>query len=261
MKPVNFSFQEQRRYKKHILLSDFGEEGQKKLKRGRVLVIGAGGLGAPVLQYLVAAGIGTIGIVDDDIVDESNLQRQVLYQVNDIGKHKSIIAAQKLHNQNPLISITPLNIRFTANNAFQIAANYDVIVDASDNFSTRYLINDVSVLLNIPFVYGSVYQYEGQLSVFNYKNGTSYRCLYPNTKKVKKKESPSETGLLGVLPGIVGSLQANEVLKIIAEFGEVLSGKLLLVNTLNLSFYKIDIVKNPKNFNIETLKNKYHISD
>jgi len=247
------TFQEQRRYKRHIMLSEIGEEGQEKLKAGKVLVIGAGGLGAPILEYLVAAGVGTIGIMDDDVIDESNLQRQVLYEVKDIGKLKAIIASQRLNAQNPLVTINILNTRFSIKNALDIAEKYDILVDATDNYATRYLLSDVSALLNIPLVYGSIYQFQGQLSVFNYKGGPSYRCLYPEPPKRDEAPDPSDIGILGVLPGVIGSMQANEVLKIMGEFGDVLSGKLFVYNSLSSSFYQLDIERNEKNFQIREL--------
>ena len=255
MESLKLTFQEQRRYKRHIMLPEIGEEGQKKIKAARVLVIGAGGLGAPILEYLAAAGVGTIGIMDDDVIDESNLQRQVLYEVKDIGKLKAIVASQRLHAQNPLIDISVLNARFSIKNALDIAQNYDILVDATDNYATRYLMSDVSILCHIPLVYGSMYQFQGQLSVFNYNEGPSYRCLYPDPPKRNEAPDPSDIGILGVLPGIIGSMQANEVLKIIAGFGEVLSGKLFVFNSLDLSFYKLDIKRNNENFQIRELGN------
>ncbi|MFC2086368.1 ThiF family adenylyltransferase [Bacteroidota bacterium] len=253
MDSSKLTFQEQRRYKRHIMLPEIGEAGQIKLKAGRALIIGAGGLGAPILEYLVAAGVGTIGIMDDDVIDESNLQRQVLYEVKDIGKLKAIVASQRLHAQNPLVTINVLNTRFSIKNALDIAEKYDVLVDASDNYATRYLLSDVSILLNIPFVYGSIYQFQGQLSVFNYNDGPSYRCLYPEPPKRDEAPDPSDIGILGVLPGIIGCMQANEVIKILAGFGEVLSGKMFIFNSLNLSFYNLEIKKNPENFKIQEL--------
>jgi len=253
MDSSKLTFQEERRYKRHIMLPEIGVEGQLKLKRSKVLVIGAGGLGAPILEYLAAAGVGTIGIMDDDIIDESNLQRQVLYEVKDIGKLKAIIASQRINAQNPLIQINVLNTRFSIKNALDIAEKYDIIVDATDNYSTRYLLSDVSVLLNIPLIYGSIHHFQGQLSVFNYQNGPSYRCLYPEPPKKNEAPDPGEEGILGILPGIIGCLQANEAIKIIVGFGEVLSGKLQVFNSLDLSFYKLDIKKNPENFKITAL--------
>lgn len=253
MDSSKLTFQEQRRYKRHIMLPEIGEAGQIKLKAGKVLIIGAGGLGAPILEYLVAAGVGYIGIMDDDVIDESNLQRQVLYEVKDIGKLKAIVASQRLHAQNPLINIHVLNVRLSYKNALDIAQNYDILVDASDNYATRYLLSDVSILLNLPLVHGSIYQFQGQLSVFNYNDGPSYRCLYPEPPNRDDAPDPSDIGILGVLPGIIGSMQANEVIKMLAGFGEILSGKLFVFNSLNLSFYKLDIKKNPKNFEIRGL--------
>jgi len=247
------TFQEQRRYNRHIMLPEIGVAGQEKLKAAKVLVIGAGGLGAPVLEYLCAAGVGTIGIMDDDVVDESNLQRQVLYEVKDIGKLKAIVASQRLYAQNPLIQVQVINTRFSKKNALKIASQFDILVDATDNYSTRYLLSDTAILLDIPLVHGSIYQFQGQITVFNYKKGPSYRCLYPDPPKRSESPDPGDVGILGVLPGIIGSIQANEVIKIIVGFGEVLSGKLLIFNALDLNSYKLDISKNPENFEIEEL--------
>lgn len=250
---TSLSFQEQRRYKRHIMLDEIGEEGQERLKAGKVLVVGAGGLGAPILEYLVAAGVGTIGIMDDDVIDESNLQRQVLYEVKDIGKLKAIVASQRLYAQNPLVTIDVLNTRFNVKNALEIAEKYDVLVDATDNYKTRYLLNDVAILLNLPLVYGSIYRFEGQLSVFNYQDGPSYRCLYPQPPKKDEAPDPGDIGILGVLPGIIGSMQANEVIKIIGKFGKVFSGKLLVFNSLDVTFYTLNIERNQDNFKIKEL--------
>ena len=255
MDSSKLTFQEQRRYKRHIMLPEIGEAGQEKLKAGKVLIAGAGGLGTPILEYLVAAGVGTIGIMDDDVIDESNLQRQVLYEVKDIGKLKAIVASQRLHAQNPLVDINVLNIRLSYKNALEVAQNYDILVDGTDNYATRYLLSDVSILLNLPLVYGSIFKFQGQLSVFNYNNGPSYRCLYPEPPKRNEAPDPGDIGILGVLPGIIGSMQANEVIKILVGFGEVLSGKLFVFNSLDLSFYKLDIKKNQRNFEIRELGN------
>lgn len=229
------------RYSRHILLGEIGMAGQEKLKNARVLVVGAGGLGCPVLQYLTAAGVGTIGIVDFDKVDISNLQRQILYSVEDIGKQKASIAAQKLSAQNPLVKFNVHNVELSNQNALEIFSQYDIIVDGSDNFATRYLVNDACVLLNKPLVYGSIYKFEGQLSVFNYQNGPTYRCVFPAPPLPGEVLNCAETGVLGVLPGIIGSLQANECIKIITGIGETLSGKLLLMDALSMHFSKLEI--------------------
>ena len=189
---------ELRRYNRHIILPEMGVEGQEKLKAAKVLVIGAGGLGCPVLLYLTAAGVGEIGIVDDDFVDESNLQRQVLYSVSDIRKSKVDAAIEKISSQNPHIRLTGYKERLTSANALKIIAGYDIVVDGSDNFPTRYLVNDACVMLNKPLVFGSVFKFEGQISVFNYKNGPTYRCLYPQPPAIGEVPDCSEIGVIGV---------------------------------------------------------------
>jgi adenylyltransferase/sulfurtransferase len=231
------SKEELSRYSRHIILKDFGLEGQEKLKAARVLVIGAGGLGSPLLLYLAAAGVGTIGIVDFDVVDETNLQRQVLFTVSDVGKPKASVAAKKLHDLNPHIQVIPYSVQITSANAMNIIRDYDVIADGTDNFQTRYLVNDACVMLNKPNVYGSIFQFDGQVSVFNYTDvkgiqGPNYRDLYPTPPPPGMVPSCAEGGVLGVLPGIVGALQANEVLKIITGIGEPLSGRLFLFDAL-----------------------------
>ena len=210
-------------------------------------------MGCPVLQYLTAAGIGTIGIVDFDKVDESNLQRQILYNVEDIGKYKTEIAKEKLAKQNPYIQITAITSQLTTNNALDIISQYDIVVDGSDNFATRYLVNDACVILNKILVFGSIYKFDGQVSVFNYKNGPTYRCLYPEPPIDGEMANCAEVGVIGVLPGIVGTLQANEVIKIITEIGEVLSGKLLTVDALTMEFNTFEISLNPENKKINKL--------
>lgn len=225
--------EEHRRYSRHILLDSVGKAGQIKLKNSRVLVIGAGGLGCPVLQYLTAAGIGTIGIIDFDHVDESNLQRQILFTINDIGKNKAQAAKDRLTLLNPLVNFIVYKDKLTPINAIELFHQFDLIVDGTDNFSTRYLVNDASVITNTPLVYGAIYKFEGQVSVFNYENGPSYRCLFPDPPAPGSVPNCSEIGVLGVLPGLIGSQQANEALKILLNIGTPLSGKLLLYNSLN----------------------------
>jgi adenylyltransferase/sulfurtransferase len=227
--------EENKRYSRHLLLDQVGVSGQLKLKRAKVLVIGAGGLGCPVLQYLTAAGVGTIGIVDFDVVDLSNLQRQILFTTEDVGKNKATTAAKRLSQLNPLVQFTVFPEKITTQNALSIIAQFDLVVDGTDNFSTRYLISDATVILNKPLVYGSIHKFEGQVSVFNYKNGPSYRCLFPTPPAPGQIQSCSEVGVLGVLPGIIGTQQANEVLKIVLEIGEPLNGKLMLINALSSS--------------------------
>ena len=234
------------RYSRHIILSEIGQKGQDKLTQAKVLVIGAGGLGCPILQYLAAAGIGTLGIVDFDTIEESNLQRQILFGMSTLGKNKALAAKERLEDLNPTISITAYPERLTNKNAISLFEEYDIIVDGTDNFTTRYLINDASLITNKPLVYGAIYKFEGQVSVFNYQNGPSYRCIFPTPPKTGSVANCSEVGVLGVLPGIVGSMQANEVLKLILGLGNILSGKLLCYNaltaeTITLSVNKSDI--------------------
>ncbi|MGY6649061.1 molybdopterin-synthase adenylyltransferase MoeB [Wenyingzhuangia sp. IMCC45574] len=231
-------------YSRHLLLSEIGIEGQEKLKAAKVLVIGAGGLGCPILQYLTAAGVGTIGIVDGDTVDVTNLQRQILYTVDDIGKSKARSAANRLKQLNPYVKFSIHDFFINTENALLLFSEYDIIVDGSDNFQTRYLCNDAAVLTNKPLVFGSIFKFEGQVSVFNYKEGPTYRCLYPEPPKSGSVPSCSEIGVLGILPGIVGSYQANEVVKIICEVGDILSGKLLTINTLTNQNFVLGFNKN-----------------
>lgn len=232
------------RYDKQIALPEVGETGQRKLAEAKVLVVGAGGLGCPALQYLAAAGIGTIGIVDGDVVNETNLHRQVLYNNSDVGKPKVEVAAERLKNLNSQIEINTFSEFLTAANALDIVANYDLIVDATDNFAARYRINDVCVKLNKPFVYGAIHRFEGQVSVFNYKGGPTYRCLFPDKPAENQIPNCNETGVLGVLPGIIGTHQATEVLKIIIGIGEVLSGKLMTLNLLTNSTRTFEFSRN-----------------
>jgi adenylyltransferase/sulfurtransferase len=237
-----------KRYEKHIMLPEIGMEGQVKIGNASVAVVGAGGLGCPVLQYLTAAGVGRIGIVEYDMVDESNLQRQILYGSADRGKLKSIISRDRLNLMNDLVEITVSNIRLDKTNAENILKGYDIIVDATDNYTSRYVINDASIKLGKPMVHGAIYKYEGQVSVFNHMNGPSYRCYNPEQDIEKNDPAPSETGLLGVLPGITGTYMATEVLKIITGAGTVLSGRVLIFNILKNSSYTIEITRNPDNF-------------
>jgi sulfur-carrier protein adenylyltransferase/sulfurtransferase len=225
---------EQRRYNRHLILPEIGMTGQEKLKAARVLVVGAGGLGCPVLQYLTAAGVGTIGIADFDVVSESNLQRQILYGTADVGQPKAEVARQRLSQLNPFVSFQVHRERLTAQNVREILAAYDLVVDGTDNFPTRYLLNDACVLTDKPLVSGAIFKFEGQVSVFNYQGGPTYRCLFPTPPSPGEVPNCSQVGVMGVLPGIIGSLQANEVIKIITQTGEVLTGKLLLLDTLTL---------------------------
>jgi len=246
------------RYNRHLILPGFGKDAQEKLKSSRVLIIGAGGLGCPVLQYLTAAGVGTIGILDFDVVHESNLQRQVLFNVEDIGKSKAETAAKKLTLQNPHLKFIIHNLKFSSENALEIIGSYDLIIDGSDNFATRYLVNDACVIMKKPFVSGAIFKFEGQVSVFNYKNkegikGPTYRCLYPEAPDPKDVPSCSEIGVLGVLPGMIGTMQANEAIKVITGLGEPLSGKLLTLDALTMQTNILKFSADEKNFTIKEL--------
>lgn len=232
------------RYNRHTILPEIGEQGQEKLNKAKVLVIGAGGLGCPVLQYLTAAGVGCIGIVDFDTVDESNLQRQILFGTTSLGENKALAAKESLSNLNPLVTINEYQYKLSSENALELFSQYDIVVDGTDNFASRYLINDASVISNIPLVYGAIYKFDGQVSVFNYQGGPSYRCLFPEPPKAGSTANCSEVGVLGVLPGIIGTMQANEVIKIILNLGKVLSGELLCYNTLDCSFTKLNLERN-----------------
>jgi len=251
------SKEEIERYSRHLILEGFGEEAQLKLKNAKVLVIGAGGLGCPALLYLTAAGVGSIGIIDDDIVSESNLQRQVLYSTEDIGEAKVLVAEKKLSAQNPLISIEPYLGRLTKEGALTIIEGYDLVIDGSDNFATRYLVNDACVIFKKPFVYGAIHKFEGQVSVFNYKNGPTYRCLFPEQPDAGEAPACGEVGVLGVLPGIIGIWQATEAIKIITGIGEPLSGKLLTLNLLSNSISTFEFEGEEKNKSIKELGEYY----
>ena len=263
------SKEEIQRYNKQLSLPEIGIKGQEKLKNARVLVIGAGGLGCPVLQYLAAAGVGTLGILDFDIVDITNLQRQVLYSTEDISKAKAVIATEKITAMNPHIHVETLNIRLQPSNAAEIISNYGIIVDCTDNFETRYLINDACILLDKPFVYAGIHKFEGQLSVFNYASsgenrGPTYRCAFPESHPNETLLNCSMTGVMGALPGIIGTMQANEVIKIITGSGEVCSGKIFVFNALKNVFTEIKIERNESNWNsvvpktLNELKNKIY---
>jgi len=248
--------EEKLRYNRQIILPGIGESGQEKLKAAKVLVVGAGGLGSPVLLYLAAAGIGNIGIIDGDNIDKSNLQRQILYTTEDENKSKSETAKEKLTSLNPLVKITSYSQQLNADNALSIIPDYDIVVDGSDNFPTRYLVNDACVMLNKPFVSGAVYQFEGQVSVFNYNNGPTYRCLFPESPGPEESPDCSQAGVLGALTGIIGSMQATEVIKIVTGIGTVLSGRMMLINILENTTSYFDIVLNPSNKKISSL-NEY----
>ncbi len=234
-------------------MPEIGLEGQQKLMNANVLVIGAGGLGCPVLQYLSAAGIGTIGICDFDYVAESNLQRQILFGTNDIGRPKAKTAAKKLASLNPYVKFNIHDFKLDKSNALELFMQYDLIVDGSDNFPTRFLVNDACVITGKPLVFGAIYKFEGQVSVFNYQNGPTYRCLIPEQPDSSEMLSCSKIGVIGVLPGIIGSYQASEVIKIVTGVGEVLNGKILLIDTLGVSHNIIEFIRHEKTANITEL--------
>ncbi len=254
MATSNFQFSkaELARYNRHIIIPEFGEESQLKLKEARVLIIGSGGLGSPALLYLTAAGVGTIGIVDFDVVDDSNLQRQVIFDINEIGRPKVEAAKKRLKALNPFVDIILHNTHINSENALDIVRDYDVVADGTDNFPTRYLVNDVTLLLDKPNVYGSIFQFEGQVSVFNYVNrrgerGPNYRDLYPTPPPPGLVPSCAEGGVLGVLPGIIGSLQALEVIKVITGVGEPLSGRFYTFDALNFESQTFNIKRRDDN--------------
>ena len=239
------------KYQRQIILKGFGEAGQDKLSQAKVLVIGAGGLGCPALQYLAAAGVGIIGIVDLDVVDLSNLHRQILFTVDDIGKPKAQTAASRLQRLNPDIEIKVYPFQLTNTNALEIFTDYDMVIDGSDNYATRYLINDACVLLNKPLVYGAVLRFEGQVGVFNFENAetkikTNYRDLFPKPPDAASSLSCNDAGVLGVLPGIIGTMQATEAIKIITGIGKPLCNKIISYNALENSFYEFNISPNAK---------------
>jgi len=239
------SHEEILRYSRHLILPDVGVEGQRKLKAARVLLIGAGGLGSPLALYLAAAGVGTIGLVDFDVVDVTNLQRQVLHGTSDVGTPKLVSARKRIAEVNPHVELVTYEEPLTSENALRIFEGYDIVVDGTDNFPTRYLVNDACVLLGIPNVYGSIYRFEGQASVFATKDGPCYRCLYPEPPPPGLVPSCAEGGVLGVLPGLVGTLQATEAIKLILGAGDSLAGRLLLIDALGASFRTVKVRKDP----------------
>ncbi len=244
-----------RRYNKQIMIPEIGLQGQEKLKNSKVLVVGAGGLGCPVLQYLTVAGIGKIAVVEFDMVDETNLQRQVLYGSSDVGKLKSIIAKNRLVHLNSSVEFEIINLRLDASNALNLIKDYDIVMDATDNLDSRYIINDACVILDKPMVHGSIYKFEGIVSVFNYMGGATYRCFSPRTSNTDvKNPQPADVGLFGVLPGITGTYMANEAIKILTGAGNILSGKVLLINVFNNTFHTFAVNNNPENHNIKYLK-------
>ncbi|MBB6052221.1 molybdopterin-synthase adenylyltransferase MoeB [Armatimonas rosea] len=232
------------RYARHVLLPELGVSGQLRLAEATVAVVGAGGLGCPVLQYLVAAGVGTVRVIDNDVVDRSNLQRQVLYTDADVGRLKAEVAADRLRAQNPLVRVEAHAVRLTAANAPELLTGSDVIVNGADNFPTRYLVSDASVLLGIPHVHGAIHRFEGEVSVF-LPGGACYRCLHPQPPAPGTVPSCSEAGVLGVLPGLVGVLQATETLKLLVGLGLPLVGRLLLIDALTLRFRELRLARNP----------------
>jgi molybdopterin/thiamine biosynthesis adenylyltransferase/rhodanese-related sulfurtransferase len=254
---AELSSEELKRYARHLALPSFGRVGQQKLKHSKVLVIGAGGLGSPLLLYLAAAGIGKIGIVEFDHVDRSNLQRQVLYTEQDVGQPKVLAAAKRLKNLNPLIEIDTYNHALTSENALELVNQYDIIADGTDNFPTRYLVNDACLLAGKPYIYGSIYQFEGQVSVFNYLNedgsrGPNYRDLFPTPPPPHLVPNCAEGGVIGVLPGIIGSLQANEVIKLASGVGDPLVGKLFLFDASTM-FSRIITIKRRNDYEVTAL--------
>jgi molybdopterin/thiamine biosynthesis adenylyltransferase/rhodanese-related sulfurtransferase len=232
------------RYSRHLILPEVGMEGQQKLKAARVLCVGTGGLGSPLAFYLAAAGIGTLGLVDFDVVDASNLQRQIIHSTKDIGRKKLDSAEEKLIALNPALNVVKHETMLTSANALEILKDYDVVADGTDNFPTRYLVNDACVLLGKPNVYGSIFRFEGQASVFATEQGPCYRCLYPEPPPPGLVPSCAEGGVLGILPGLVGVIQATEVIKLILGKGEPLIGRLLLVDALNMRFRELKLRKN-----------------
>ncbi len=251
-KPLN-----RERYLRQIQLANFGEQAQVKLARAKVLVIGAGGLGVPALQYLTGMGIGKIGVIDFDIISLSNLHRQVLYTEAEVGQSKAAVANTKLKALNNEVDFQIYNEALTVANALAIVAQYNVIIDATDNFSTRYLLNDACVILNKPFVYGAVQQYEGYVSVFNYQGGPTYRCLYPQPPAANEIPDCNTAGVLGVVPGIIGMQQALQAIKIITGVGKSLSGYLQIHDFLSDEQYKVKLKANPKNKDITSLQDTY----
>ncbi len=233
---MKLSNKEQERYSRHILLSEIGEAGQLKLKQSKVLVIGAGGLGIPVLQYLAAAGIGKVGIVDGDVIELSNLQRQVLYSESEVGQLKAEIAKEKLLQLNPEIEIVSFPVFLSSENAFEIFSGYEIIIDGSDNFPCRYLVNDACVKMSKPFVSGSVFKFGGQVGVFNFQGSGTYRCLFPEPPAPGAQPNCDEIGVLGVVPGTIGMMMANEAIKIICGIGQVLSDRILTADFLQCKF-------------------------
>jgi sulfur-carrier protein adenylyltransferase/sulfurtransferase len=242
---AELTIDEVRRYSRHLIIPDVGMAGQKRLKNSRVLVIGAGGLGSPALMYLAAAGVGTLGIVEFDEVDESNLQRQVIHGQSDIGKSKAVSARETIGEINPLVDVVVHNERLDNDNVMQIFADYDLIVDGTDNFATRYMVNDAAVLLGKPYVWGSIFRFDGQASVFWAEHGPCYRCLYPEPPPPGMVPSCAEGGVLGVLCASIGSIQVNEAIKLLTGIGEPALGSLVVYDALELEYRKLAVRKDP----------------
>ncbi len=240
-----FATDELRRYSRQLSLPSFGMEGQQRLAASRVLIVGAGGLGSPAALYLAAAGVGTLGVVEFDRVDESNLHRQLLYSSADVGRPKIDVARERIAAANPHVTVECFGARMTSSNALAIMDGFDVVIDGSDNFPTRYLVNDAAVILGIPCVYGSIHRFEGQLSVFGVDDGPCYRCLFRDPPPAGAIPNCAEAGVLGVLPGIIGTLQATEAIKLIAGIGDSLAGRLLLFDALTMSFRTITLRRDP----------------
>ncbi|TDB66100.1 molybdopterin-synthase adenylyltransferase MoeB [Arundinibacter roseus] len=251
------SSDERNYYSRHLSLPEVGATGQQKLKHARVLVIGAGGLGCPMLTYLAAAGVGTLGIVDFDQVEVSNLHRQVLFGMADVGRYKAEAARERLQALNPHIAVEAHVYALNPDNALSLISQYDLVVDGSDNFPTRYLVNDACVLTNKPLIFGSIYKFEGQISVFNFQGGPTYRCLYPTPPQDGEIPNCAEIGVLGVLPGVVGSLMATEAIKLILGLGKVLSGKLLVYDALEAGFRTYTFTAKSASRAFDTLQSDY----
>jgi sulfur-carrier protein adenylyltransferase/sulfurtransferase len=237
---------EVRRYSRHLIIPDVGKTGQRRLKNAKVLVVGAGGLGSPALLYLAAAGVGTLGVIDFDVVDESNLQRQIIHGQSDIGRPKAVSAMESIREVNPLVNVVLHEERLDSDNAMQIFEPYDLIVDGTDNFATRYLVNDACVLLGKPYVWGSIYRFDGQASVFWAEHGPCYRCLYPEPPPPGMVPSCAEGGVLGVLCASIGSIQVTEAIKLITGIGEPLAGRLMIYDALEMTYRTVRVRKDPE---------------
>lgn len=243
--PPELTREEVYRYSRHLILPDVGVRGQRRLRDARVLLVGAGGLGSPLALYLAAAGVGHLGVVDDDVVDVTNLQRQILHGTASVGRSKLASAVDRLHDLNPLVTVEPHETRLTSANALQIIADYDIVADGTDNFATRYLVNDACVLLGRPNVYGSIFRFDGQASVFATPDGPCYRCLYRQPPPPGLVPSCAEGGVFGVLPGLVGTIQATEVIKLIVGIGDPLIGRLLLIDAAQMTFRTLAVQRDP----------------